>query len=223
MLKLFRAGALALLCVASPMAMAEVVVSSSNPTGEVLNEQIALLMEAERNAISGVGSGRLNRLSRIPAPSKTGGVYSKSFLAQQPVAKGGAEWTCLSEALYFEARGESVKGIFAVAEVILNRVDSPSYPDTVCGVINQGTGERFRCQFTYNCDGRAEVISEPKAYEKVAKVARLMLDGFARNLTDGATHYHTTAVSPSWARKFPLTASIGVHRFYRQGARIARN
>ena len=50
-----------------------------------------------------------------------------------------------------------------MAEVILNRVDDPRYPGTVCGVINQGTGERYRCQFTYTCDGQPEVISETRA------------------------------------------------------------
>ena len=89
-----------------------------------------------------------------------------------PVAKGGKEWACLTEALYFEARGETVKGQFAVAEVILNRVSSPSFPDTICGVINQGTGRKFACQFTYTCDGRAEVIREPKAMKWWARLRK---------------------------------------------------
>ena len=92
-----------------------------------------------------------------------------------------------------------MKGQFAVAEVILNRVSSPSFPDTICGVINQGRAE-IRCQFTYTCDGRAEVIREPKAYEMVEQVAKMVMDGMPRTLTDGATFYHTKAVRPRWAR-----------------------
>ncbi len=158
----------------------------------------------------------------VPAPEQDM-EYTRRWLASQPAAEGNAEWACLSQALYFEARGESVKGQFAVAEVILNRVDSANYPDTVCGVINQGTGKKYQCQFTYTCDGHNEVIHEPKAYTQVGKVAALMLGGSERVLTEGATHYHTKAVSPRWARTFPRTATIGVHHFYRQPTRLSKN
>lgn len=143
--------------------------------------------------------------------------YSRKWIDAQPrVDKGDAEWQCLSEALYFEARGESVKGQFAVAEVIMNRVDHNYYPSSLCGVIKQGTGKKYQCQFTYTCDGVAEKIHEPEAFERVGKVARYIIDGAPRELTDGATHYHTKAVSPAWSRKFKRTATIGVHHFYRQ-------
>lgn len=150
------------------------------------------------------------------APAIPSVEYSRKFLAKLPKANGGSDLRCLAEAIYFEARGESVKGQFAVAEVILNRVDHPLYPDTVCGVINQGTGRKWQCQFTYTCDGLAEIIREKRAYERGAKVAKLMLDGAERKLTQGATHYHTTAVDPSWNRTFPRTAKIGSHLFYKQ-------
>jgi hypothetical protein len=149
--------------------------------------------------------------------------YDRTYLDRLPVAAGGDAWRCLTEALYFEARGESVRGIFAVAEVILNRVDSSNYPDTVCDVIYQGTGRKFECQFSYSCDGLKETISEPRAYEKVGKVARLMLDGAPRRLTEGATHYHTKSVRPSWSEVYERTATIGYHHFYRQPERYALN
>ena len=149
--------------------------------------------------------------------------YDRDWLALQPRPTGDAEWRCLSEALYFEARGESVRGQFAVGEVILNRVDSANFPNTICGVINQGTGRRYACQFTYTCDGHAERINEPAAYRRVGKIARLMLDGADRPLTSGATYYHTTAVCPSWSRRFERTAQIGVHLFYRANTRTASN
>lgn len=149
--------------------------------------------------------------------------YTRNWLDDQKTGKGDAEWQCLAEALYFEARGESVKGQFAVAEVILNRVDSPSFPGDVCGVVNQGTGRKYQCQFTYTCDGYKEVIAEPRAYKRVGKVAKLMIEGAPRDLTDGATHYHTRAVNPRWSRVFPRTATIGVHHFYRQSTRVSQN
>lgn len=147
--------------------------------------------------------------------------FSKTWLDDQPAATGGDQWRCLSEALYFEARGETIRGQFAVAEVILNRVESGRFPDTLCKVINQGTGRRYQCQFTYTCDGHDEVIAEPGAFRRAAKVARAAIDGIGVDLTDGATYYHTVAVRPSWSRRFQETARIGVHVFYRQGIRTA--
>lgn len=147
--------------------------------------------------------------------------FSKSWLDAQPKAQGGPELQCLAEALYFEARGETVKGQFAVAEVILNRVESERFPGSACGVINQGTGKKYQCQFTYTCDGHKEVIAEPRAFERVSKVARAALDGAAPELTEGATHYHTTAVSPRWSRVYTKTAAIGDHIFYRHTWRTA--
>jgi len=141
--------------------------------------------------------------------------FTKAWLDSRPPAKGGEQFACLAEALYFEARGETVKGQFAVAEVILNRVKSAQFPNTPCAVINQGTGRKYQCQFTYTCDGHKEVIHEKKAYQRVAKVARAALDGFKTDLTGGATYYHTTAVRPRWSRTFTKTARIGVHLFYR--------
>ncbi len=149
--------------------------------------------------------------------------FSKDWIDAQPAAKGGDEWECLTEALYFEARGETVKGQFAVAEVILNRVKSERFPGSTCGVINQGTGKKYQCQFTYTCDGHKEVIREPRAYERVSKVARIALDGVAPKITKGATHYHTKAVSPRWSRVYTKTASIGTHVFYRHTWRTASN
>jgi spore germination cell wall hydrolase CwlJ-like protein len=141
--------------------------------------------------------------------------HDADWIDALPEASGGAAWRCLAEAIYFEARGEPVRGQVAVAEVILNRVDSSAYPGTVCKVVHQGTGQRYRCQFTYTCDGAAETIRERGAWARAGKIARLMLDGAPRVLTGGATHYHTTEVSPRWAASFPHTATIGVHRFYR--------
>jgi len=149
--------------------------------------------------------------------------FTRDWLRSQPEADGGAQWRCLAEALYFEARGESVKGQAAVAEVILNRVDSERFPDTVCDVITQGTGKRYQCQFTYTCDGHPETIHEPRAWEQVGKVARAMIDGAQRRLTKGATHYHTTAVRPGWARTYTHTATVGVHKFYRHVWRVSSN
>jgi spore germination cell wall hydrolase CwlJ-like protein len=128
--------------------------------------------------------------------------------------KTGSEWECLTEALYFEARGEPLLGQIAVAEVIINRKYHKRFPNSVCGVISQGASRKNRCQFSYKCDGIDEVYHEPKSYETLGKIAKEMLDGAARELTNGATFYHNKTVKPSWARKLNKTAVLGEHLFY---------
>nr|WP_246100848.1 cell wall hydrolase [Palleronia caenipelagi] len=174
----------------------------------------AIGMKRGADPLSRISSGKAF-VRPVPRPARAPRIqYSRDFLAGLPKASGGAEWQCLAEALYFEARGEKVKGVFAVAEVILNRVDSRKYPNSVCGVVNQGTGRKYACQFSYTCDGIPDRVSEPKAWARMGKIARLMLDGAPRHLTNGAMFYHTKAVSPSWSRKFQRTATIGAHYFY---------
>nr|WP_100366304.1 cell wall hydrolase [Yoonia maricola] len=205
------------------------VVSSSATADELLASRLGAILGQEREALSVVPDSRMNTLTSLPPVqdrdivARSGIVYDRDFLAAQPAADGGANWQCLSEALYFEARGETVRGMFAVGEVILNRVDSNAYPDTLCAVINQGTGRRYACQFTYTCDGKPETIGEPRSWERVGKVARILIDGAPRVLTGGATHYHTKSVNPSWAQRYPRTAEIGYHYFYRQPVRTASN
>lgn len=189
-------------------------------TMAVAEPDIGKLYDQERRILSSLPADAVARYFDLPGVELD---YSRDWLAQQTVRPGGEEWSCLAEALYFEARGESVRGQFAVAEVILNRVDSAEFPDSVCGVVHQGTGRKYQCQFTYTCDGHKEVISEPGAYKRMGKIAALMMSEAPRELTDGATHYHTKAVNPRWARTFPRTATIGVHHFYRQPTRLSSN
>jgi len=182
------------------------------------------LFRFEKTSLETMPEVYLRNLLTEPQRKQTSEVeFTWDWVDAQPKATGDDQFACLSEALYFEARGETVKGQFAVAEVILNRVASSQFPDTLCGVINQGTGRKYQCQFTYTCDGRAEVISEKRAHDRVSKVARAAMDGKAAPLTDGATYYHTTAVRPSWSRKFDRTAKIGVHLFYKPSVRTASN
>ncbi|MDE0970524.1 MAG: cell wall hydrolase [Octadecabacter sp.] len=143
--------------------------------------------------------------------------------SMRPKDRPNLQWKCLAEALYFEARGEPVQGQFAVAEVILNRVDSPKFPNSICKVVNQGTGRKHACQFSYTCDGKFERIANMAVYNQLVVIARAMIDGGMRQLSGGATYYHTTSVQPSWARRFEHTATIGIHKFYKPGRRSDKN
>jgi len=219
--------ALAILANAGPVA-ADVTLSQSNAPRAILDAELIQLFKSEQVALAAVQPDQFSRLQNVPERrsifrQSERFEYSRAYLASLPAAKGDAQWGCLSEALYFEARGESVKGQFAVAEVILNRADSSLFPSTLCRVINQGTGQKFRCQFSYTCDGRSEYIGDRAAWSQVAKVARIMLDGKTRDLTSGATYYHANTVRPRWARKFERTVTIGAHLFYRRPVRTASN
>ena len=128
---------------------------------------------------------------------------------------GEHDLDCLSQAIYFEARGEPETGRRAVAEVILNRVRSPNYPNDVCAVVRQGDTERYRCQFSYYCDGMPEHVGDPQIYREIRSMAWRMLTAPPPALTNGALHFHAVNVSPSWSRQLQRTAVIGQHVFYR--------
>ena len=147
--------------------------------------------------------------------------FSKGALDSLRMPKMNRELKCLSEALYFEARGESVIGQFAVAEVIVNRANSSKFPDTVCGVVNQGTNKnRYKCQFTYMCDGLLESIDDKASYARAGKIAKMTLWDVKINLTNGALYYHAKSVNPSWAKKLVRTGIIGDHKFYSDNALV---
>ena len=176
---------------------------------------------AEDNAASALASAAQRGTASVDLGAQSVAGFTTAVLDSMPKATGDRQWQCLTEALYFEARSETLEGQFAVGEVILNRVDSRKFPNSVCGVITQGAHRLHACQFSYNCDGKAEHFTEARAYDRSGKLAKLLLDGRARVLTGGATYYHTSAVQPSWSRSFKQTAQIGSHIFY--NAEISSN
>lgn len=126
-----------------------------------------------------------------------------------------AEQRCLAAGIYFEARGESVKGQAAVAQVILNRVRNPTYPATVCGVVYQNKNWRNRCQFSFACDGIKDRVRSPKHWDMAEEIALATAAGKIWLTEVGSsTHYHATYVSPPWARKMRKVGQIGLHIFY---------
>lgn len=123
---------------------------------------------------------------------------------------------CLADAVYFEARGESVRGQIAVAQVVMNRVFSGYYPGNVCGVVYQNAHRHLACQFTFACDGIPERVNEPDAWERAKRIASATLDGkFWLADVGKATHYHAYWVHPWWVRTMRKLDKIGVHTFYR--------
>ncbi len=126
---------------------------------------------------------------------------------------------CLTEAIYFEARGEAVRGQMAVAQVVVNRAFSGYYPTTVCGVVYQNKHRHLACQFTFACDNVADVVKEPDMWERAQKIAKASLDGRLWLPEVGkSTHYHAYWVRPSWVNEMKKMYKYGVHTFYRPRA-----
>lgn len=213
------------------------------PMARAVNAEYARAMNRERAVMAHSGNARVGALARglrprardddgVTVATRSIGPEAASSLTPQrlsmatldamPRATGDAQWQCLATAIYHEARGEPLSGQIAVAEVILNRVESRQYPNTICAVTTQGKGSGRACQFSYACDGRSDAMTSIGPRQRAEKLARLMLDGLPRSITDGATHFHATYVSPSWARAMTRTAAIGNHRFYRSGTRVAQ-
>jgi spore germination cell wall hydrolase CwlJ-like protein len=136
------------------------------------------------------------------------------------IPKGGLsrEASCLATAIYFEARGEPLKGQKAVAEVIMTRAGSGRYPGSICGVVYQNSNQHLACQFTFTCDGKADKPRDMASWTlaKTIAVAALTKAKNKRPITKWATHYHATYVNPRWASKLRKTARIGTHIFYRE-------
>ena len=139
---------------------------------------------------------------------------SEPRVAAAPVI-AGKERQCLATAIYFEARGEPRQGQIAVAQVVLNRVRSSHYPDTICGVVYQNQHRRNACQFSFACDGKPDTIKETRAWTVARDIAAGMASGkLLLGEIAGATHYHANYVSPYWAPTMRRLARIGHHIFY---------
>ncbi|MCX7305020.1 MAG: cell wall hydrolase [Hyphomicrobiales bacterium] len=133
-----------------------------------------------------------------------------------PEVFSGKEQVCLANAIYFEARGESLRGQAAVAQVVLNRVRNPTYPNTICGVVYQNQNLKNRCQFSFACDGKKDVIANRKIYKTAQDIAMAVTAGkiFLPEVAS-STHYYAQYVSPGWARSMQKMKKIGLHIFYR--------
>ena len=123
---------------------------------------------------------------------------------------------CLALNVYHEARSDPMNGQYAVAHVVMNRVQSDRYPNDTCSVVHQGYKKGRRdCQFSWYCDGKSDTPHNPEAWAWAVLVAYDVLRGYVPDITNGATHYHATYVKPSWAAKLEPTAKYGSHIFYK--------
>ncbi|NIA70109.1 cell wall hydrolase [Pelagibius litoralis] len=123
--------------------------------------------------------------------------------------------TCLAQNIYFEARSEPVEGKLAVAHVVMNRMASRYFPETVCGVVRDGTAETLhKCQFSWYCDGKDDVVTDKDAWAESMHLASQVYWGRANDNSGGALWYHADYVKPSWRKAFARGPKIGRHIFY---------
>ena len=136
---------------------------------------------------------------------------------------------CMAFNIYHESRSENLAGKFAVADVVMNRVNDRRYPDNICTVIYEAEMKpswrdpevlvpaRNRCQFSWYCDGKSDEPTETDAWNESILVAHQSIyEGRMQGLTEGATHYHTVYIEPYWASSLDLIGHIGSHIFYRE-------
>ena len=132
------------------------------------------------------------------------------------VAKLDAEErACLAQTIYYEARSEPRIGQLAVADVVLNRVASRLYPNSICEVVFQGSERRSGCQFSFTCDGSMQARLNQRKWKAAEELAGAVLAGIRAPVSRNATHYHASYVTPYWAAKLTPTATIGTHKFYK--------
>jgi hypothetical protein len=186
------------------------VVTAALPTATQPNVP-DVMVPSSKEGVTVAGKGVVTGEGRGPkSPAQ--------YLELNAKARTKAE-RCLSNAIYFEARSEPVRGQIAVAQVVLNRALSGFYPDDVCGVVYQGANRHLSCQFTFACDGIPDVVTEPEHWQRAKRIAREALDGKLWLKEVGkSTHYHAAYVYPYWVRSMRRLTRIGLHSFYRPRA-----
>ena len=191
------------------------------PTPPPSSATAALLLASVKDSFDHKFDGK-----QAPGPSDRVTQPKVAAISRGVVFKGETEADyqtrqrrCLASAIYFEARGEPREGQIAVAQVVMNRVRSPAFPDTICGVVFQGQLNRKGCQFSFTCDGISDVARSPAQWRVSNRLAKKVLKGEVwLKVIDNSTHYHATYVSPPWRRQMKRIKKIGRHIFYRAPA-----
>ncbi|MFC3582021.1 cell wall hydrolase [Sphingomonas hylomeconis] len=180
---------------------------------------------AEESAAPTTGATGTAALPDLPLPAEAQAatlIGDSSIQAAPPFSlraasaiDRGRALQCLTAAIYYEAASEPDAGQQAVAQVILNRVRHPAFPNTVCGVVYQGSERTTGCQFSYACDGSMARVPARAYWNRALGVAARALAGSVYAPVGMATHYHTYAVTPAWNRSLVMTAAVGAHFFHR--------
>jgi spore germination cell wall hydrolase CwlJ-like protein len=179
----------------------------------------ATLAQPYVNAAPQPQSGPTASVNVRDSMASLGGVQRASLNYRSSPLTQARDLECLTEAVYFEARGETPTGQAAVAQVVLNRVKSPAFPKSVCGVVFQGTGDgRAGCQFSFACDGSTRQAKEVEAWQRARRIATKAMSGQVVAAIGNATHFHVASIQPDWSGLIKV-AQVGTHIFYKFGPR----
>ena len=151
---------------------------------------------------------------KLPTSAFTSGTGAQPFTLTPGTANWSRALKCLTDAIYYEAANEPDDGQRAVAQVIINRMRHPTYPNSICGVIYQGSERVTGCQFSYSCDGSMARVPARPAWLRAQRVAMAALSGYVYAPVGMASHYHANYVYPYWAPSLNYIGTIGAHRFY---------
>ena len=148
-------------------------------------------------------------------------IYPLSLEASDP----NNEIYCLAQNIYFEAGNQPVAGKVAVSQVVINRVEHPSYPDNICDVVyqaklrvnwkNEFVPIKNKCQFSWFCDGKSDDPVDSQTWLLSMHIARDVVQQKYGDITEGSTHYHSDKVDPYWASSLNRTVVINNHIFYK--------
>ncbi|MBV4491768.1 cell wall hydrolase [Pseudomonas oryzicola] len=158
-----------------------------------------------------------------PPPKKAETLTPAEAQAVDPAGQAALDdsITCLARTVYWEAKGADAEDMAAVASVVLNRLGSEGFPDTICGVVKQGV-ESKACQFSWWCDGRPDQVEEPQRYGIAKEIARKALNQQLKDTTGGALYFHDRNVRPDWAKAYRKTAQTRHFLFYKPNPALAR-
>jgi spore germination cell wall hydrolase CwlJ-like protein len=197
-------------------------VAAPSPKKVARNTSKIVITPAAVSLSKDVDEPAVKRMAVAPSPAKIEKTFvlkqseKKKVIAQRRVRL--AEENCLARAVYFEARSETAMGQLAVAKVILNRVKDPNYPNTICGVVYQGSGRRNSCQFSFACDGMPDDVRQPGAWAQSKQIAQRAIAGTDNlKVMSTATNYHADYVRPRWSHNMKKLVKIGRHIFYSGG------
>ena len=203
-------------CTIAAVAMAAfafpAVVAKANSAKVGASAAMDVSMESAQlmTAVDGRVPALANKFLTEPAPVKS---VAASLIENAEFQT--REHKCLSQAVFYESRSEGKDGQKAVAEVIQNRVRSKHYPNSICGVVFQGSERNTGCQFSFTCDGSMDRSPKGKTWLRANHIATLAMTGGITPITGGATHYHNLNVQPAWSDTLVMTKQIETHKFYR--------
>lgn len=215
--------ALAALWVASALALVqggrEVAVSASRASAPAVQPAARLQARAEAmtptevRQLSAESAEAIN--AAVPVVGGPNPAAAPFSMAGASAADRARSLDCLTAAVYYEAASEPLDGQRAVAQVVLNRVRHPAYPNTVCGVVFEGAQRRTGCQFSFTCDGALRRQPMPTLWGRSREVAAAALNGYVYAPVGLALNYHANYVVPYWAASLSKNANVGLHIFYR--------